>query len=72
MKPGFMLPNPPVCAEEEIANWEPPVFRRSQTWERKMALLEEIHDEISPQLQELIAKSDDAYSHGPFDGMGLS
>jgi len=72
MKPGFMLPNPPVCAGEEIANWEPPVFRPLQTWERKMALLEEIHDEISPQLQELIAKCDDDCLHEPFDGIGHS
>lgn len=56
MKRTITSPDSPVCVDAES---KPEEFHASQAWRRKMALLEEIHSEISPQI--LIATREESF-----------
>lgn len=61
MKPQIILPNPRISIHQPISSSGHDVRAGSEAWLRKMALLESIHTEISPQLEVIIANEDDDF-----------
>ena len=66
MKPQIILPNPRISIREPIPSSGHDVRDGSEAWLRKMALLESIHTEISPQLEVIIANEEDDFIPGQF------
>lgn len=61
MNPQSVLQNAPVYIRSSLSDPASVVSNASEAWRRKMALLETIHTEISPQLEVMMANEDDDF-----------